>query len=354
MRVNGEHRRHRARFVRRQAWRRGRGWARGGVLRWAGRVVVCGVLVAGGAHCAHERPAGTVWSAAREPDSVAVGDGFVLRVDGLWPESSGPAHLAWGASPDSLLLVRRDSSRVSAADGWEARRYALTLIAPRAGRVGIPAAALVSARGETLALASVDPIRVGSRLAGSGERDLRPLAPLLSLRRFPWWVIGAGLLALLAAAFAWRRWRRRRLDEAAPAEPLLPPAEEFDLAVASLAARRLAEMGEMRAFAQELSWALRRYLGRRWDEPALEATRPEILRWLPRTRYCVRDQGRVASWLEETDRIKFAGAIPTLTRSAELLAEARALVGEAEAILAREAAAQAEAQRLATATGDAS
>lgn len=284
---------------------------------------------------------------------MAVGDAFVLRVDGLWPTSSGPAHLAWDAAPDSLLLARRDSSRVSAPGGWEGRRYDLTLIAPRAGRVGIPAAALVSARGETLALAAVAPIRVGSRLASSDASDLRPLAPLVGLRRFPWWLIGAGLLVALAAALAWRRWRRRGVTEAMPAEPLLPPAEEFERAIADLAARRLAELGEMRAFAQGLSWALRRYLGRRWDEPALEATRPEILRWLPRTRYCVRDQGRVAGWLEETDRIKFAGAIPSLTRSAELLAEARALVGEAEAILAREAAAEAQAQRLEAAAGGA-
>jgi hypothetical protein len=323
-------------------------------MRGAGLAGLCVVLAAGGTQCARRRPAGTVWTAVREADSVLVGDAFVLRVDGLWPETSGRAHLAWSAAPDSLLLARRDSSHVSAPRGWEGRRYALTLIAPRAGRVGIPAAALVSAQGETLALAAVDPIRVGSRLAASGERDLRPLAPPLGLRRFPWWMIGAALVVALAGALAWRRWRRRGRPEAAPIESLLPPAEEFERALDDLTARGLPERGEVRAFAQELSWALRRYLGRRWDEPALEATRPEIMRWLPRTRYCVRDQGRVASWLEETDRIKFAGAIPTLARSGELLAEARALVGEAEAIVAREAAAQAEARRLESATGGAS
>jgi hypothetical protein len=90
----------------------------------------------------------------------------------------------------------------------------------------------------------------------------------------------------------------------------------------------------MRAFAQELSWILRRYLGRRWEQPALASTRPEIVSWLPGTRLCVRDQGRVAWWLEETDRIKFAGYIPLAADAHGLLEAARAIVARTEEVFA--------------------
>jgi LPXTG-motif cell wall-anchored protein len=194
--------------------------------------------------------------------------------------------------------------------------------------VRVPPAALVAASGETLALSLPARVRVGSRLPTTGEADLRPLAPLVSLRGFPWmWIVAAGALLAAAAAALWLR-RRRRRRAAAEEPPPPPPGIEFEAALRALAARELPERGEMRAFAQELSWILRRYLGRRWERPGSAATRPEIVSWLPRTRLCVREQGRIAAWLEEADRIKFAGHRPPL-------ADARALAEGASAIVRR-------------------
>lgn len=284
------------------------------------------------------------WELSCAHDSVAVGDAFTARLRASWPDSLGPLHLAWGVDPDSLLLVARDSSRVRAASGWEARRYDVTWIAPRAGMGRLPPAALVTATGETTATTRACTLSVGARLPQGRSADLRPLAPPLALQRFPWgWVAGAGLAlaAGFVAALIW--FRRRRRARRVPLPPPVPPEVEFAAALEGLLARQLRATGQMRAFAQELSWIVRRYLGRRWEQPALEATRPEILRWLPHTPLCVRDQGRIAAWLETTDRIKFAGEVPPATEAEGLLAEARAIVARCEEIVARRAAAEAAA-----------
>jgi hypothetical protein len=159
---------------------------------------------------------------------------------------------------------------------------------------------------------------------------------MAKLPRFPWLpVILAAAVLLLAGGLLFYRWhtRRRALAET-PAPPPPPPEIEFREALRRLRARELAERGEMRLFVQELSWILRRYLGRRWRRPALEATRPEIVRWLPATRLCVRDQGELASWLASTDRIKFAGERPLLGAAEELVARAEAIVARSEALFA--------------------
>ena len=279
------------------------------------------------------------WKATSPADSVGVGDPFPLVFEGLWPDSAGSARLVWPVAADTLVVLGRDSTAVSAPAGWRGIRYQLTALLPRPGAPGLPPAALVSARGHTLAVSAVPAVRAGGRLPDPANADLEPLAPLVPLRRFPWWIPAAVALALAAAALLWRRVRRRTVAVAA-GEPPLPPAIEFERALERLRSLGLAPRGEMRAFAQELSWTLRRYLGRRWSRPALEATRPEILRWLPETRFCMREQGELAAWLERTDRIKFAGEMPLLTEAEELADRAVALVRRTEEIFAAEEAAR--------------
>jgi hypothetical protein len=293
-----------------------------------------------------------VWEASCRADSVRAGDAFTLTLRGQWPAAMEPAHLGWKSSPDSLLIANVDSARVSAPADRVGRTYTLMLLAPRAGLCRIPPAALVTARGETLALALGAQVRVGSRLPAGGEAELLPIAPMVALHRFPYLAVGAAALLLGATIVAVLARLRRRRSVAAAEPPAIPPREEFQLAIDALLTRRLAEQGQYRSFAQELSWALRRYLGRRWERPALAETRPEILGWLPETRFCVRDQGQIASWLAETDRIKFAGAIPLSERATELLGEAHEIVGRTEEIFAREAAERAAQELAAAGSGE--
>jgi LPXTG-motif cell wall-anchored protein len=207
---------------------------------------------------------------------------------------------------------------------------------------------LVSAQGETLALTTAHTVMVGGRISAPDQAKLRPLAPLAGLRGFPVLavILGVAGLALLAAGLL--LWRRRRSEALGPpAPPPIRPEVEFRDGLEALLGRRLREEGRMRAFTQELSWILRRYLGRRWQHPALEATRPEILRWLPRTEMSVADQQEVAGWLEATDRIKFAGAVPLLTETDALVDKARHVVSRGQELAAERERREAEAERAA-------
>ncbi|MCK4412449.1 MAG: hypothetical protein KAY32_02775 [Candidatus Eisenbacteria sp.] len=301
------------------------------------RLLAATLLLAAVTACAPpgEDEAAESWQAAAATDSLGVGDRLRLEIGGRWPGTWEPTHLAWGADPDSVFIVARDSTAIPTAAGLTGRRYRLDLIAPRPGPLQLPPAALVGAHGETLALSDPLRVQVTTHLPDSAALVLQPLAPLAALPRFPWVAVIAAVVIVLVAGVVlllWLRARRRR-QGAVPEIPAAPADVEFRESLRRLLARGLAERGEVRGFVQELSWVLRRYLGRRWERPALEATRPEIVRWLPATRLCVRDQGELASWLEATDRIKFAGETPLSGQTEELVARAEAIVARTETLL---------------------
>ncbi len=319
--------------------------------RWAAIALGAAALLAGGlggaawlGGCGHTTGAGLEWRATCEVDSVQVGDLVAVRLDGRWPAARQQVHLRWGLPGDTLLVGRLDSLEVEADEGWTARRYQVALIVPRAGRIPIPPAALVAAGGETLAVTEPVELAVGGRVDPQAQTPLKPLAPLVRLRSFPWWLVGlVGVLLAAAFVFWWLRGRRAVAVTAAAGPPPPPPGEEFRTALEALLKQDLAERGRIRDFAQELSWILRRYLGRRWEQPALEATRPEILRWLPDTDLTVGEQQKLAAWLEETDAIKFAGRLPLLAGARALVEEANGVVRRGEEIAAERARRAAEA-----------
>ncbi len=83
-----------------------------------------------------------------------------------------------------------------------------------------------------------------------------------------------GVLALVAAAW----WFRRRRRQPAPAPPPLGPAAEADLALGRLARSGLLEAGDVEAFLDRLSAAMKRYAGRRFETAWLERTSDEMRR----------------------------------------------------------------------------
>jgi len=295
---------------------------------------ILGMLLVLGAGClsrAPEVPDGVRWEATYSCDSLGVGDRLTVEIEGAWPDSLGPLRLAMPDPGDTLLIVASDSASVAAAEGWVGRRYRLGFVAPRSGRFLVPPAALVAPDGTWHGVTPACEIVVTGRVPENETGELHGLRPMVSLKGFPLLpvALGAGALALaVLAAWGWSR-RQRGVDEV-PAPPPVPPGIEFREGIDQLLARGLAEKGRMRAFAQELSWVFRRYLGRRCGQPALEATRPEILRWLPHTELSVKDQQAVAAWLAETDGIKFAGERPLLSVAQALVERASEIVKRSE------------------------
>ncbi len=300
-------------------------------------VGVAAILVAWLGGCRETPPedGAILWRSRLAADSAAVGDLLTLEVTGGWPAALGPAQLAWFPPNDTLLLLARDSTAAGRDSSWIAVDYRLRFMATREGRFTVGPVLLLSAQGDTLASGEPHGLTVAARVA-EPQAELRPLAAMQNLDRFPylWAALGLTALLLALAALAW--WSRRQVRAAGPeAMRLPPPAEEFEERLQTLLRAGWAEKGEMRRFVQELSWVLRHYLGRRWEKPAVEATRPEILRWLPRTDLPVKDQQVLAAWLARTDAIKFAGVRPLLAETKELADEARRLVTGSEAAYGR-------------------
>ena len=124
--------------------------------------------------CRAPAPAGGPhWTVSSPADSVGVGDPFAVVFEGVWPDSVGSAHLVWPVAADSLAVLRRDSTAVATRAGSRGMRYELTAVALRRGVQRLPPAALVSARGRTVAVAAVAPRRRTSitwRPGSSGTR----------------------------------------------------------------------------------------------------------------------------------------------------------------------------------------
>lgn len=291
-------------------------------------------LLQTGCREAPRRDSQPVCATRQAADSAGVGDVLILEARVRWPSSAGEANLYWNPPPDTLLLVARDSTLADLPEDWRGADYELRFLATREGVWTIPPAVLVGTEGDTLAVGDTYQLAVGARVPPE-ETQLRPLADMVSLKRFPFAVVAAALGGAGLVLFAlW--WWSRRLGTGAETSviPLPPPDEEFEDRLGELLAAKYPERGEMRLFTQELSWVLRRYLGRRWDQPAVEATRPEILRWLPQTDLAVGDQQQLAGWLARTDSIKFAGARPVLAETEELTDQARRIVEESESAYA--------------------
>ena len=203
----------------------------------------------------------------------------------------------------------------------------------------------------------VPPVRV--RLAvGAGDTLLLTTAPVaLKIRRlvpddstaalkpplpregfgWPWWpfLVGAGLLAALAAGLLYRR-RRPRVPVAPPAAPERPKTahEILLLRLAALAATPPRADDDPRPFFSDLSDAVRGYIADRLNLPARELTSGDIVGRLERFEAVGAvgpDTAVVARALfEAADLVKFADARPEPETADLCIEQARAFAAAVE------------------------
>jgi len=150
-----------------------------------------------------------------------------------------------------------------------------------------------------------------------------PPRPLPIGERF-WWTLAVGGL-LLAGAIALYARRRAAEEAAGEGAPRLPPLPEL---LAELD-RLESEQSALKAHTR-LSHALRRYLGRALDFAALERTTTEIHRQMAGRRLPPPLVRRTAELLRACDLVKFARQEVGCERTAERLAQARAIAEEIE------------------------
>lgn len=140
------------------------------------------------------------------------------------------------------------------------------------------------------------------------------------------WIAGGLGLILLGALFAWlfARWWRRRAKAAAPPPPPRPP---WEVALEKLEALRLDRDAAVReervvAWVDQVSDALREYLGRRYEFDGLESTTDEVVAELKKRKLIGLSIDEVVALLRDCDLVKFAKAPLGVEQSDLLLAGA--------------------------------
>lgn len=160
----------------------------------------------------------------------------------------------------------------------------------------------------------------------SGPREL----PQPS-RAMWWWLLGAGVLLAAGAVAVRRFWRRRRPES----EPQLSPQELAYLELQRLVDADLSQR-DVKLFYVELTGVVRRYIERTTGIHAPEQTTEEFLREIGAgTAFSVAERGRLASFLESADMVKFAAHQPTAQDIEDAFHRAKLFLG----LVAQEAAA---------------
>ncbi len=186
-------------------------------------------------------------------------------------------------------------------------------------------------------LASGGTINFKSIIGTESMPQLIPPEPVGQVRVPVWWPIwlalgiGGAAIVAIGAFVLGRRLKNRKRETPAP-----PPVPAHEIALSSLdtlAAEKLAEDGQFKEFCLRISEIIREYLGARYGFDSLELTSTELLTALKTCTRRMKTQGdrlpdhaSVQQFLEDTDMVKFAQYIPTMTEMDHFWRAARTIV----------------------------
>ena len=271
--------------------------------------------------------------------TLTVGDQARLALYVQGPASVVPVFpnlpAQWGSL--EVLAQRPLKPRVDAAGlTISGREYIVTAFS--VGEHPTPALEIIAhdAAGQRIALAPAPlTFTVRSVLTDTEEADLRDLKPQADLPPDPRPILWGALGALSGAALAltgilWaRRLRRRQLANVAPAPIDARPPDEIAYAeLARIEALCLIEAGDLKQHYSLTADCLRRYVGARYDVPALDRTTDELERLLRRHSLAREAAQPALDVLREADLVKFAKARPAESAARSLLGRVRAFVDQ--------------------------
>jgi len=248
--------------------------------------------------------------------------------------AANPRFPVWGKSwGEAEVVGKGEPVKVSEQGGvatWEQR---IDVAAFKPGIVPLtPVAIAVPLKTGTVQAATPANLAMAVRsVIPQTEKDPQP-KPAAAPRPLPlgsrfWWTVAAlGACCLAAWAFLWRRSRKRAGQVAAPA---LPPLAEL---VAEL--DRLRAEPSMIALHTRLSFALRRYIGRRLPFPAVESTTSDVYRQLLSRRMPAPLIKQTVDLLWACDLVKFARQEVGEALGRERAETARRIAGDWESLFA--------------------
>lgn len=229
-------------------------------------------------------------------------------------------------------VLRRPTPRVEVQGDRATHVFALELLALEPGDHELPPVTLrvVTADG-VVGEVSTAPLRVqvGSVLGNEPNAEPKPPTDPVEVWQDDYtiaWLLGGLGLLLLGALLSWffLRWWRRRPKAAAPPPPPRPAWEVALEKLEALRRDRNAAVHEERvvAWVDQVSDALREYLGRRYDFDGLESTTDEVVAELRKRKLVGLSLDEVIALLRDCDLVKFAQAELGVEQSDLLLAGA--------------------------------
>jgi hypothetical protein len=319
-------------------------WLRpGGSHSLAGLAAAVAIWVLTGTTVAQPSPDVTLWIPG---DSVPADDAFALVI-----ESSTPAHrgIAFPSAADSVfgdleVLDRSDVYTHPVGSGYAIDSVSYTVTTSARDSVRIPPVPIrVDAAAGTLTTYTVPrtvPVAGQRDESSSGAQGEKA-----SGRSAWWWALTAVVAAMLGGgAYLWREARTdlSSRTESAPVEAsageAAPPSphETATRRLGELQSSDLSTPDAVESFYVTLADVLRTYLSRRWDLTTEERTTQELMTLLDRhadVPAAATEQLRRV--LEQTDRVKFAGARPDSSAAADALETARTALDDLEAASSR-------------------
>lgn len=264
------------------------------------------------------------------PNGPTVGDPVEATITLEVPAdlADTPRFPVWGKTWGEAEIVKADPPARITSKVWQQK---LTLAAFKTGQVALPPVQIaIPRRTGTVQVATPAGLAIAVRsVIPQGEKDPEPKPPL-AMRPLPlgerfWWTVAA--LSALCLLGVWLIWlQNKRKPSAAAARPALGPFEELAAEIEGLRAEP-----SMLAVHTRLSFALRRYLGRRLPFPALESTTSDIQRQLLSRRMPGPLVRQAVELLRACDLVKFARQEVGATQAMERAETARRIAGELEA-----------------------
>lgn len=279
------------------------------------------------------------------PDTVAVGDPFMLRVV---VEVPATATVQWPSLGDSAAMVAmRAPTRVTSELRGDRRQETAeySLAAWRTGLlpVGLADVVVRDANGVRSVPLSDARIVVQSVLPGDTTLHVPKPARELFPRQVPWWETWLpALLVMVGLLLLWWLWRRRRIRTSIAS---VPPADPYDRAMQDfdrLDRMALADLGECSRAVALSTEVLRTYLSARSSRARLSCTSGELVEALQVDRRV--PHARLEALLRDSDVIKFGPFASAAPRARAVQADARALVDAVERAEQAQRVAEAKAQ----------
>jgi hypothetical protein len=266
-----------------------------------------------------------------DKDSVKVGDIFELTyvVEGNYSSLNYPTQDEF---EDDLEVISRQ--RFQVAGNRDSLVYRIQFFATGDIVISPKEITVIQNNSESTIRTAPVPLYFKSVLAETDE-EFRPLKPIFDFARSAWPVILLLIIFALITYLAYR-WHQTRELQPAPAQKIIPepfvnPLDRLKESLNQLPkSTSLEEKKEFEKYYIELGDAIRLYIKRVYDFPALEMTTREITVSLQKEMASSPIIKITRSVLNEADMVKFANFKPDTVQAENILKKALEFVSVAE------------------------